>query len=138
MRRLDVIRATASVATCEVRLSLWHAPSSADVSPLNIPTAASRKLPARRDLIDIFIGCRSRALIMRDPRRCRKVTQEGCSCVCGPWLVISYRYASRGVGHGASELHVERGSKICLAQRVYVHPVTQSVCRHVSSGHTVS
>ena len=53
MRRLDVIRATASVATCEVRLSLWHAPSSADVSPLNISTAASRKLPARRVVVDL-------------------------------------------------------------------------------------
>ena len=52
MRRLDVIRATASVATCEVRLSLWHAPSSADVPPPRVgetrPTARVTHVPGQK------------------------------------------------------------------------------------------
>jgi len=79
MDESDAIRATTPAATCELRLSLWHAPSSADPSPLDFSSAASRETPARCDIIDMFIGWRSQALISVHPRRGRQVTQQCCA-----------------------------------------------------------
>ena len=102
MDESDAIRATTPAATCELQLSLWHAPSSADVGPLDFSTAASRETPARCDLSDMFIGWRSQAHISARWRCGRNVTQESCARVRGTSLVICHRHASRGTRDGAS------------------------------------
>ena len=79
MDESNAIRATTLAATCELQLSLWHVPSSADLRPLGFSTAASRETPARCDLSDMFIGWRSQALISARLRRGRQVTQQCCA-----------------------------------------------------------
>ena len=50
MDESNAVRATTPAATCELQLSLWHVPSSADLRPLDFSTAASRETPAWCDL----------------------------------------------------------------------------------------
>ena len=111
MRDSDAIRATTPAATCELRLSARHAPWSAGLSPLELPTAASRELPARRDLIDIFIGSLSRQHLMRGRRCCSQVTQEGCARVWRTWPILPRQYASRGAEDGACRVRIECGGR---------------------------
>ena len=126
MDESDAIRATTPAATCELRLSLWHAPSSADPSPLDFSSAASRETPARCDIIDMFLGWRSQALISARQRCGRKVTQEFCACVCGTSLILCHQHASRGTRDGASGPLLECGSTDLL--RVHaIHASCQSV-----------
>ena len=130
-RDSDAIRATTPAATCELRLSARHAPWSAGLSPLELPTAASRELPARRDLIDIFIGSLSRQHLMRGRRCCSQVTQEGCARVWRTWPILPRQYASRGAEDGACRVRIECGGMGSV--RVISIAVCLSVCPHVSS-----
>ncbi len=126
MDESDAIRATTPAATCELRLSLWRVPSSADPSPLDFASAASRETPARCDIIDMFLGWRSQALISARQRRGRKVTQEFCACVCGTSLIICHQHASRGTRDGASGPLLECGSTDLLGVHA-IHASCQSV-----------
>ena len=136
MRDSDAIRATTPAATCELRLSARHAPWSAGLSPLELPTAASRELPARRDLIDIFIGSLSRQHLMRGRRCCSQVTQEGCARVWRTWPILPRQYASRGAEDGACRVRIECGGRfVGLSTR---NISILSVCRSVLMCQAVS
>ena len=124
MRDSDAIRATTPAATCELRLSARHAPSSAGLSPLELPTAASRELPARRDLIDIFIGSLSRQHLMRGRRCCSQVTQEGCARVWCTWPILPRQYASRGTEEGACRVRIECGGRFVGLSTRNIDPVS--------------
>ena len=126
MDESDAIRATTPAATCELGLSLWHAPSSADLSPLDFSSAASRETPARCDLIDMFIGWRSQALLSARRRCGRNVTQESCARVRGTSLAIWHQHASRGTRDGASGPLLECGSPDLLGVHA-IHASCQSV-----------
>ena len=133
MRDSDAIRATTPAATCELRLSARHAPSCAGLSPLELPTAASRELPARRDLIDIFIGSLSRQHLMRGRRCCSQVTQGGCARIWRTWPILPRQYASRGTEDGACRVRIECGGRFVGLSTRNIDPVCLSVCPHVSS-----
>ena len=126
MDESDAIRATTPAATCELRLSLWHAPSSADLSPLDFSNGSLREPPARCDLIDMFLGWRSQALISARRRCGRSVIQECCARACGTSLVVCHRHASRGTRDGASGPLIECGSPDLLGVHA-IHASCQSV-----------
>jgi len=126
MDESDAILATTPAATCELGLSLWHAPSSADLSPLDFSNGSLREPPARCDLIDMFLGWRSQALISARRRCGRNVTQESCARVRGTSLVICHRHASRGTRDGASGPLLECGSTDLLGVHA-IHASCQSV-----------
>ena len=85
-----------------------------------------RETPARCDLIDMFLGWRSQALISARRRCGRNVTQESCARVRGTSLVIWHQHASRGTRDGASGPLLECGSPDLLGVHA-IHASCQSV-----------